>query len=540
MHDLIVLSDLHLGRGRNPETGRYHALETFFYDEDFRRFCRHASAEARSRQKTLRLVFNGDTFDLLRFEPEFDPGASRRERRFGSDRTPHVAAMQVGSILSGHPVFVSALADILEGGHEIVFLPGNHDLEVQWEPVQQRIRSTVERSLNARGIDAAAAKRIRFEPWFLHEPGRIWIEHGCQYEPECAFRFPLRSTLANRLDADASLLELDMPLGNFLQRYLYNGLGSITFIVPGTRANARYTRWLLFNEPRLLVRVLANHVPFGLQVLRRLSQGGAEKRQALQQAHQAELDALASNSGLGEVLRTIDGFKTVEGDLVQTVRQLGFQVVKFVLLAIAVALASAGLWSSGFLAINDLKYGVGFKSLLFLLLNFVLMVSAVGFTITLLLRSGPLSSPTSLRDGAQRIADVLNVPVVTFGHSHDENVARLPCPSGRRAWYYNTGTWIAVFTGDILIPRERVQYTFLRMRELEAELLHWSPGRDEALPVVLLDELQADETATRFPLEESQLGFPRTGAGRSRSEDNITPVASPDAPAPARSGSGRL
>ena len=44
---------------------------------------------------------------------------------------------------------------------------------------------------------AQGAARLRFEAWFHYEPGRIWIEHGCQYDPENAFRFPLRSRLAD-------------------------------------------------------------------------------------------------------------------------------------------------------------------------------------------------------------------------------------------------------------------------------------------------------------------------------------------------------
>jgi hypothetical protein len=45
-----------------------------------------------------------------------------------------------------------------------------------------------------------------------------------------------------------------------------------------------------------------------------------------------------------------------------------------------------------------------------------------------------------------------------------------------------------VFTHDVLMPRERVQFTFLRVHEYEAELLYWSPGRGTSAPVILLDE----------------------------------------------------
>ena len=45
-----------------------------------------------------------------------------------------------------------------------------------------------------------------------------------------------------------------------------------------------------------------------------------------------------------------------------------------------------------------------------------------------------------------------------------------------------------MFTHDVLLPRERVQYTFLRIRDKHGELLHWHPARSQAVDVVLLDD----------------------------------------------------
>jgi UDP-2,3-diacylglucosamine pyrophosphatase LpxH len=68
MHDIVVVSDLHLGRGKNPATGRFYELEAFFYDEDFRSFCQWLIDDAARRNAAVRLVLNGDTFDLLRID----------------------------------------------------------------------------------------------------------------------------------------------------------------------------------------------------------------------------------------------------------------------------------------------------------------------------------------------------------------------------------------------------------------------------------------------------------------------------------------
>jgi UDP-2,3-diacylglucosamine pyrophosphatase LpxH len=491
MHELVVLSDLHLGRGKNSETGRYHSLEAFFYDEDLYRFFQYLCDDAQRHGPPFKLVFNGDVFDLLRIEPEeTTAGGPWRPRRFGPSLTPALAAHLVAEILAGHPRFVAAVAHVLKAGHEVIFLPGNHDIELQWPSVQAEVRRALTERVRTESGDLAAQAAdalLRFESWFYYEPGRIWIEHGCQYDAESAFRYPLRGSLAAATDA-AGQGEADLPLGSFIQRYLYNAFGPITFMVPSTRANARYFKWLLINRPRLLARVMASHAPFALQLLRRLSVHPRELMQQLRDAHQSELETLAQRSGLGDKLLTVDRLKDVKHDLVQTVRSLGWQLLRFTLISLMVAVLVVGLWFAGFLTINQLSVGFGPKALLFLALNFLLLAAAAMGMGYALLRAQPVPSSGPLSRAAREIAELLGTPIVTFGHTHDEAVWRLGTVAGHKAWYFNTGTWIAVFTHDELLPRERVQLTFLRVRGHEGELLHWSPGRGEPLPVILLDE----------------------------------------------------
>lgn len=494
MHDIVVMSDLHMGRGKNPDTGRFHSLEAFFYDDDFARFCRWLCSQAASRELPFKLVFNGDVFDLLRIEPEPLDAATPRERRFGATLGPEQAAQVVSQILAGHPRFVEGVATVLLAGHQVVFLPGNHDVELQWAPVQDAVRAAVLNSVLARGGEARVAEGLlRFEPWFHHEAGRVWIEHGSQYDPECSFKSWLRGGLT-QVEVSVDEAEQDFPLGNFFQRYLYNAFGGITFIVPSTRANARYMKWLLFNQPRTLFRVGVSHLPFAFQLLRRMVQKDGPARDAMRRTHQAELDELATSSGLSERLRTVEGFKNVNA-VSEAVRAIVRQTVVAVASVMAVAFFGAGLWFAGFHAINQLGAGFGLKALLFLALNFFFIVAAAsGLAYALLRQPGPESAPP-LRRAAARIAEQLDVAVVSFGHTHDESVSPLHY-GGKRAWYFNTGTWIAVFSHDVLIPRERVQFTFLRIRGNEGELLHWSPGRGEPQPVILLDEDDGAAAAT--------------------------------------------
>jgi hypothetical protein len=487
MHEIIVVSDLHLGRGKNHHTGRFHELEAFFYDEDFRSFCQWLVDDARKRKVEVRLILNGDAFDLLRIDrPPQTPEATFVERQFGPFMTPGRAARDISEVLDGHPAFIEGLAIVLAAGHEVVILPGNHDIEIQWPPVRRqierallgRVREQVEHEAEV----TAAGERLKFPAWFWYEPGRVWIEHGCQYDPENAFKYWLRGSLAEA-PRQVHEAEFDMPLGNFFQRYLFNGFGAITFIVPSTRAHTRYAKWLLGNSPYLISRVVLSHIRFWPQVIRRIAH-------SQKQAHQRELLELGARpeaGALGDKLLEIDALKERGASVVEALSTLTRQFLRVLMVVVALAGLAFGLWFAGFHAIAQLRGGFMVKAMLFLLLDFAFLLAAI-FGLGWGLFRNPQESSSSSRRAAQTIVEILDVPIVSFGHTHDEVLWRLRRRNGGAAWYFNTGTWLAVFTHDVLVPRERVQFTFLRVRGHEGELLYWSPGRGAAAPVILLDE----------------------------------------------------
>jgi len=491
--DLIVVSDLHIGLGKNPETGRYFELEAFFYDEDFRSFCVHLCERAQVSERPFRLILNGDTFDLLRIDThQAAAGTTLRERRFGPSLTPDIATTMMAQIVAGHPAFLDALAHVLACGYEVVFLPGNHDLEIQWPSVQEEIRTAILQRVilhHGEAMRSQADEMLIFRPWFYHEPGRVWIEHGCQYDPENAFRYLLRSNIESEQELAGT--EIDLPLGNFFQRYLYNAFGHITFIVPSTRANLRYFKWLVIHQPKLLLRVAVSHGRFWWQVLRRVTSIKGTAKRKLQKAHDKMLAQLAESSQLGQRLHAIDALKRVRGDISQTIRSLGWQAIRVFGAATLVGLLTLGLWFAGFHLIGQLRGGFFVKAALFLLLDFLFLLLIIGGVAYALLRNAASPAVQPLRKAARQIAEYVRVPLIVFGHTHDEILWKLSPRDGGTAWYFNTGTWIAVFTHDVLLPRDRVQYTFLEIRDHNGELRHWSPGRGAALPVVLLDEHDA-------------------------------------------------
>jgi hypothetical protein len=287
-----------------------------------------------------------------------------------------------------------------------------------------------------------------------------------------------------------------MPLGNFFQKYLYNAFGSIAFIVPSSRANYRYFRFLLANEPRLLLGIARSHGRFLVQLLRRLARAPASAWQRdAEEAHAAEVDEIAKRSGLRDRLREVDALKFVGADAARAAGGLLRQAAK---LAAGIALATVAamlIWASAWRAVDALRVGFGWKALLSLALYLAFGAAGLAALAAAALRvppDEPLSRP--LGTAAERISSIVDVPIVVFGHSHDETVEHIARPTGD-GWYFNTGTWIAVFTHDVLVPRERVQYTFLRVRGGDAELLQWSPGRGRPIPVILLDEKRRSRAA---------------------------------------------
>src|SRR5690606_38818036 len=120
----------------------------------------------------------GDTFDLLRLDPLPLPHElDNKTSSFPPALTPHRAAAEVTRILAGHRSFLRGVATVLAHGFEVVFLPGNHDIELQWAPVQEAIRAAL-RGCEVFETPAAAEDalgHLSFRAWYYHEPRRIWI-----------------------------------------------------------------------------------------------------------------------------------------------------------------------------------------------------------------------------------------------------------------------------------------------------------------------------------------------------------------------------
>ena len=184
---LYVASDLHLAEGVDPRTRRYARLEGFFYDEEFAAFVEACLADAGDRPATL--IFNGDVFDFLAVVRVPGPNerrvegleVTRFEQKYGLLPTERKARWKLARIVHGHRRFFSAWLRWMATGRSIVLIRGNHDMELFWPGVQERLTELLVQiaaedaiPLTREHIEA----RLTHRDWFHYEPGRVFIEHG--------------------------------------------------------------------------------------------------------------------------------------------------------------------------------------------------------------------------------------------------------------------------------------------------------------------------------------------------------------------------
>lgn len=201
-----------------------------------------------------------------------DPQLSQSERRYGLGTTEPEAVWKLDRIAEGHPIFFSALALFLDRGNSLVIMKGNHDVELFWPGVQERIRELI--------LDAAADLRLSdppwptesitlvqeleqliehvqtrctFEPWIHFEPGVAYIEHGNQYELADFFE----NFLYPVLQIDPQRLRL--PSGSFFVRYFFNKVEATFPFADNLRPITRVITWSFRNRFKDTIRLFTKH-----------------------------------------------------------------------------------------------------------------------------------------------------------------------------------------------------------------------------------------------------------------------------------------
>jgi UDP-2,3-diacylglucosamine pyrophosphatase LpxH len=196
---ILVFSDIEFGAGGErddfPHDQFLIELLNNLIEEDFAK-----------KNERIHLVFNGDTFDLLK---------TPYKGLYPHIVNEAIACEKMGAVQRAHEEFFVGLHDLLKKYDakrlHVYFVIGNHDMELLFPKVQEMIRSSC----------GAEGQRFIFISTEL-KIGDVWIEHGNMqdplfyFDPQMPFVSHHGEKILNQPWATVALLNVFMPLQSTL------------------------------------------------------------------------------------------------------------------------------------------------------------------------------------------------------------------------------------------------------------------------------------------------------------------------------------
>ncbi len=458
----LIVSDLHLADFEDhPDGWKAHKSSKFLFDDEFAGLLDEFAAGA-DQGAELTLVLNGDVidFDLVTATPGDPPWPVRSsERRRGLDATEEKSVWKLARVLEQHPVFTEALARFMAGGHRLVYIMGNHDRELHFGAVRQAFMDALLAGAARIGVGFRESS-ITFEPWFYTKPGEIYVEHGQQYDHYTSFRHLLDPTVESGKQRVIAL-----PMGNLSNRYLLCRMGFFNPHASDYILNLFSYAWHWLKHYAFTRRsLLFNWLWYSLVVIGKLLK---IRRRLLGKPKRLDelLPPVASRYGLEkETVRALYGLQDVPitSRLFRIIREFWIDRMLIALVmtggTVALALVPIPLW---------IKLMVPLCS--FPLLYFIYEWAVQGESI--------FTIETKFPDVARRVAELVPVQVVAFGHAHKPRLI----PLFRDVVFADTGTWAPVTrpsAPDTLVPGLR-NYLLVDFDSGKArvQLRSWLRGR---------------------------------------------------------------
>ncbi len=213
-----IVSDLHLCEAEEPHKDyplwkKYKSRE-FFFDQAFSKFL--VEIQNMSEGNPIELILNGDIFDFdtvcsIPKKPQFRVSFIEKTRGLYAEESKSI--YKIKSIFSYHPIWTRSISEFIKNGNKVVFVVGNHDLELLWTGVQEQIVKLL-------NLESEEKNRVRFCEFFYISNQDTLIEHGHQYDPYCRAEDPLRPFVLRY-----NKVEVKIPFGNLASRYMINGMG---------------------------------------------------------------------------------------------------------------------------------------------------------------------------------------------------------------------------------------------------------------------------------------------------------------------------
>ncbi len=193
----FIVSDLHVGAG--------DYLDDFNRDGDFIAFM-----DLAGKHRNTELVINGDFIDFVAVN--LDKTSVRPFSRLGNTESESLAKLE--RVLEAHGALFASLRRYMERGHRIVLMPGNHDVDLYWPQVRDRLLDE---------LGGPDSDHFHFESSGIYRVGSIYIEHGNQYYADSVFENFTHPFLR---DPKTGEMRLERSWGNCFLEYFSNGMMS--------------------------------------------------------------------------------------------------------------------------------------------------------------------------------------------------------------------------------------------------------------------------------------------------------------------------
>ncbi|MBI2711998.1 MAG: metallophosphoesterase [Bdellovibrio sp.] len=238
----IVVSDIHLADAEKPHPGnplwKRFKRPKHFIDKEFKALLEYLQGQVKT---PIELVLNGDIFDFdsVMTIPE-DRGfrISWIERMRGLASEEEKSVFKIGIILDTHPLWLDAIRDFLIAGNSVIFVIGNHDMELHWPAVRAEILAR----LSAGAPNYPDLKdQVRFCEWFYLSNKDTLIEHGNQYDAYCLCSNPVHPLIRK-----GSRVLVRLPFGNLAGKYMINGMGLMNPHNTSSFIKATFAEYIVF------------------------------------------------------------------------------------------------------------------------------------------------------------------------------------------------------------------------------------------------------------------------------------------------------
>lgn len=162
----LIISDLHVGGGPH-DAGDDHVYQ----NNQLRRFIEEVGSSADGQAGRVELFINGDFLEFAQVRPEVYTLGSAYY--WCSEKE---SMEKLNTIIDGHPDIFAALKDLQGRGNKVTLGAGNHDVDLYWDDVKNRLRDV------AGPVDFATGQDV-----FTRYDGRLVVGHGHFLDPANSF-----------------------------------------------------------------------------------------------------------------------------------------------------------------------------------------------------------------------------------------------------------------------------------------------------------------------------------------------------------------